>query len=59
MDTHDMMVELLAIKLFEHDPLGSGEPHRLSWNEADPEDRQGWRDRVVNAANPEALYEDE
>ena len=59
MDTHDMMVELLAIKIFEPTPLASGEVNRQSWTEADPEDRADARKRVLTAANPEALYLDE
>jgi hypothetical protein len=59
MDTHDMLVELLAIKLFEHAPMGDGSPNRLSWSEADPEDRQNTRNIVLNATKPEELYEDD
>lgn len=58
MDTHDMLVELLAIKLFEHAPMADGSPNRLSWSEADPEDRQGYRGSVLRAATAEALYQD-
>jgi len=56
MDTHAMLVELLAIKLFEHTPLGSGEQNRMSWSEADPADRQMVRDQITGASDPEQLY---
>lgn len=59
MDTHDMLIELLAIKIFEHTPLGSGEINRLSWTDADPEDRQIYRDMIKNAQAVEDLYKEE
>jgi hypothetical protein len=43
-------------KLFEHTPLGSGEPNRLSWTEAIEEDRQLYRDAVRNAQFPHQIY---
>jgi hypothetical protein len=57
MDSHEMLVELLAIKLFEHEPLASGEINRQSWSEADPKDRDDARRRIIRAAKPEALYD--
>jgi hypothetical protein len=52
----ELLIELLAIKLFEHTPLGSGEINRLSWTDADPEDRQTYRNMVRNAQAVEDLY---
>lgn len=56
MDAHTILIELLAIKLFEHSPMADGAPNRLSWSEADPEDRQGYRDQIAGASDPEQLY---
>jgi hypothetical protein len=56
MTDRELLIELLAIKLFEHTPLGSGEINRLSWTDADPEDRQTYRSMVRDATDPEQLY---
>lgn len=56
MDTHAILVELLAIKLFEHAPMADGTPNRLSWSEADAEDRQNMRNLITGASDPEQLY---
>ena len=58
MDSHDILVELLAIKLHEHTPLASGARQMTDWTEVDPVDRQDYRNRIIKAAKPEALYGD-
>ena len=58
MDSHDILVELLAIKLHEHTPLASGARQMTDWSEVDPADRQDFRNRIIKAAKPEALYEE-
>jgi hypothetical protein len=59
MDTHAMLIELLAIKLFEHHCI-EHPGNILPWHLADEEDRKMYRDKITAADDPEILYaEDE
>jgi hypothetical protein len=62
MTDRELLVELLAIKQYEHDHSTAGWPPKpgytaTAWRFCDPEDRQMYRDMIENAENPEALYD--
>ena len=57
MDSSEILIEILAIKLFEHEPLASGEINRLSWNEAEFKDQDHWRKKILQAQSAKELYD--
>jgi hypothetical protein len=54
MNTSDMLTEILAIVLYEHDCHFAHV--RPIWVDQCAEDRQNYRDRVQAAQHPEDLY---
>lgn len=52
MDTHDMLVELLAIQLWQQEAGGLAQ----SWLSLIEEDRQLYRDTVLKAERPSDVY---
>jgi hypothetical protein len=58
MDTHDMMIELLAIKLHEHTPLASGARQMVDWTKLSSEDRQNYRDLILGHHTAEGLIDE-
>ena len=51
LSTYDLLVELLAIKLYEHDST-----EKLSWINATDEDKQIYRNAVRTAGTAEEIY---
>ncbi len=57
MTDREIMVETLAIKLYEHDygkwPPGAGSSGKVTgWMKLDEDDRQIYRDMIENAGSP-------
>lgn len=60
MNDRDILIEILAIQLYEHDNSDGLWPSRgafTSWRAQSEEDRQLYRDIVINATGPDGMYE--
>lgn len=59
MNDRDILIEILAIKLYEHDAGARTWPHSgaTAWNFLGDEDRDLYRDVVKKADTPEALFD--
>jgi len=59
MTDHDMLIELLAIKLYEHDGPGPGGTSIKPWMAIENDaDRQIYRTIVIQADRAQDLYRD-
>jgi hypothetical protein len=60
MTDRDILIELLAIKLYEHDHQGLFPPRSATaWMQCTEEDREIYRDKIKMAGTPQHLYEEE
>jgi hypothetical protein len=59
MNDRDILIEILAIKLYEHDAGSKMWPPSVAtaWNFVGPEDREVYRDMIKKADTPEALFD--
>lgn len=59
MNDRDILIEILAIKLYEHDHGSRRWPHvgTPAWNFIGDEDREVYRDMIKKADTPKALFD--
>lgn len=61
MTDRELLIELLAIKMYEHDNSQGNWPpspgwSQTTWRRLHRDDRQIYRDMIARASNPEGMY---